>query len=72
MTDEQVKDAHCGGDIIEPESTFEIVFKPRPKVSVVPSSAFTERDGVLVHRGLCQEQEDQVAFRFEGELELSG
>lgn len=31
------------------------------------SKAFTLRDGLYMHKGLCQEQEDQVAFQFEGQ-----
>ena len=53
--------------MLDPEGTVEIAFKPRPRVSIVPSKAFTLRHGTYEHRGLCQEQEDQVAFRFEGE-----
>lgn len=63
-----VKDAHCPGLVTATDDTFEIAFKPRPKVELVPSGSLTLQDKVYRHKGFCTGGEDQVALHFDGEL----
>jgi len=63
----EVKDANCPG-VVSKDDTFEIAFKPRPKVEIVSNSAISQAGNVYRHRGFCTGGEDQVALRFNGKL----
>ncbi|WVR03750.1 hypothetical protein IAU60_000745 [Kwoniella sp. DSM 27419] len=63
----KVKDAHCPGDVLSGEETFEVDFKPRPAVSLQQASGITKNRSGFVHKGLCAGQEQQVALRFAGQ-----
>jgi nucleoporin POM152 len=67
----QVKDAHCEGDVMKSDSTFEIDYKPRPSVEIVTSHLLREKKGNYHHKGLCAGEEDQVAVHFSGQLNPS-
>ena len=62
----EVKDANCPGTIAM-DDTFEITYKPRPRVEIVESSAISLVGGTYRHKGFCTGGEDQVALRFNGE-----
>lgn len=64
----QVKDAHCGGDVLSAADVFEVDFKPRPDVGLMENNAIVRRG---THRGLCAGEEDQVALRFKGKPAVS-
>jgi nucleoporin POM152 len=64
----EVKDANCPG-VVAQDDTFEIAFKPRPKVEIVSSGAISQAGNVYRHKGFCTGGEDQVALRFNGKLE---
>lgn len=63
----EIRDNNCPGDVIDPTASFEIAYKPRPAVQIVPSHSLRPERDAFVHKGLCEEEEDQVAFRFQGE-----
>ncbi|WWC68542.1 uncharacterized protein I206_102471 [Kwoniella pini CBS 10737] len=64
----KIKDAHCEGDILTSDSTFEIDFKPRPVVSLQQTSGITlASPNSYTHKGLCAGQEQQVALKFTGQ-----
>lgn len=63
----QVKDANCPG-VVSQDDTFEIAFKPRPKVEIVGNSAISQAGNVYRLKGFCTGGEDQVALRFNGKL----
>ncbi len=48
------------------ESTFEVDFKPRPKVELVQTVSIKKDQKVYRHQGFCAGEEDQVALRFDG------
>lgn len=62
----QVKDAHCIGTILDGSDIFEIDFKPRPHVDLVPAPSIIDTNGTFSHKGLCAGEEEQVALRFKG------
>jgi hypothetical protein len=64
-----VRDANCPGTVAL-DDTFEIAYKPRPKVEIVENSAITLVGGTYRHKGFCTGGEDQVALRFNGESSL--
>lgn len=66
----RVGDANCPG-VVAADDTFEIAFKPRPKVEFVTSSSLEARGKVYRHKGFCTGGEDQVALRFHGELSFT-
>lgn len=61
----KVGDANCPG-VVAAGDTFEIAYKPRPRVELVTSDSLTLQDKVYQHRGFCTGGEDQVALRFNG------
>lgn len=61
----RVKDANCPG-VVAPDDMFEIAYKARPKVEVVPNAAISARGSTYKHKGFCTGGEDQVALRFNG------
>jgi hypothetical protein len=63
----QVNDAHCPGSILDADSTFEVAFKPRPEVHIQPATSLRQTGRDFQHKGLCAEEEDQVAIKFKGE-----
>jgi nucleoporin POM152 len=63
----EVRDANCPGTVAM-DDTFEIAYKPRPKVEIVESSAISLVGGTYRHKGFCTGGEDQVALRFNGEF----
>lgn len=67
----EVNDAHCPGSILDSDSTFEVAFQPRPEVHIQPGVSLVQNGKDFKHKGLCAEEEDQVAFKFKGELFLS-
>ncbi|WVN90719.1 uncharacterized protein L203_105961 [Cryptococcus depauperatus CBS 7841] len=72
-----VKDAHCAGRILSADFTFEIAYKPRPKMSLQESEMVshvgTGPDNLYRHKDLCAGQEEQIALKFTGQgpFELS-
>lgn len=62
----EVKDANCPGTVAQ-DDTFEIAYKPRPKVEIVDSGSISLVGGTWKHKGFCTGGEDQVALRFNGE-----
>jgi nucleoporin POM152 len=62
----EVRDANCPGTVAA-DDTFEIAFKPRPKVEIVESGAISLVGNTYKHKGFCTGGEDQVALRFNGE-----
>jgi nucleoporin POM152 len=62
----EVRDANCPGTVTK-DDTFEISYKPRPKVELVQNSAISLTGKTYRHKGFCMGGEDQVAFRFNGE-----
>lgn len=61
----EVKDANCPGTVAA-DDTFEIAFKPRPRVEIVESSSVSLVGNTYKHKGFCMGGEDQVALRFNG------
>lgn len=66
----QVNDAHCPGSILDADSTFEVAFKPRPEVHIQPAASLRQTGRDFQHKGLCAEEEDQVAIKFKGDFPI--
>lgn len=72
MAHDKVRDAHCPGVVLD-DATYEVDFKPRPKVQVGASaSAVARGSGVSRETEFCAGQEDSVPFTFTGAFPRAG
>ncbi|KAI3617591.1 hypothetical protein CBS9595_003500 [Malassezia furfur] len=66
-----LRDAHCDGDVLEPQHTFEVAVRPRPRAAFAPAAGHLAANGSALRAPVCVGVADAAPLALHGYAPVS-